>query len=112
MTPEVTWTIVKAEDGQNWRGVITIPANAPLLPEVQTQKALKLTGKKAGSKEAALKNVANSALSALKNPIVQSILPPGANLAVKAVQALANPKAIRAVARHGKKALRAIKSIF
>jgi hypothetical protein len=112
MTPQVTWTIVKAEDGQNWRGVLTIPANAPLLPEVQSQKVLKLTGKKAGSKEKALANVANSALSALKNPIVQSILPPGAGLAIKAVQALANPRAIKAVARHGKKALRAIKSIF
>lgn len=112
MTPEVKWTIVKAEDGQNWRGVITIPANAPLVPEVQTQKVLKLTGKKAGSKEKALSNVANSALSALKNPIIQSVLPPGSGLAIKAVQALANPKALKAVARHGKKALRAIRSIF
>ena len=113
-SPQVNWTLVKTDDGQSWRGVLTLPT----MPGGQEpepgapKKVLKVTGKKAGSKEKALKNVANSALKALENPSVQAVLPPGAGLALDAVKALANPKALRAVAKHGKKALRIIGRAF
>lgn len=113
-SPQVNWTLVKTGDGQSWRGVLTLPT----MPGGQEpepgapKKVLKITGKKAGSKEKALANVANSAIKALENPILQAVMPPGAGLALSAVKALASPKALKAVARHGKKALRVIGRVF
>ena len=110
-SPQVNWTLVKAGDGQSWRGIITLPA-APGVSPSPGPKGLKITGKKAATREKALANAANAALRALENPIVKSILPPGTGLAISAVKALANPKSIKAVAKYGKKALGKIASVF
>lgn len=105
---EIRWTLVKTADGQNWRGVVTLPAapsGTDAEPSAAPQKALKVTGKKARSKDAALVNVAQTAQKALSNPILQAVLPPGVGPALKV---LATPKVAKAVVKHGKKALRII----
>lgn len=106
-SPQVNWTLVKAGDGNSWRGVVTLPAQPAGADG--PQQALKITGKKARSKDEALRNVANTAQLALDNPIIQSVLPPGVGPVLKA---LATPKVAKAVVRHGKKALRVVKGFF
>lgn len=102
-----------AKDGKAWQGTLYLPiVEQGPLGSVPTGKNLKVKGKPAASKQKALQNVGKTALAALNNPIVQSILPPGAGAAIQAIKALSSPKVAKAVARHGKKALRAIKGIF
>lgn len=110
-TPEMHWQLVK--DGKAWQGTLVLPIveQTPAGP-VPTGQSLKVKGKKAKSKDKALQNVGKTALAALENPIVQSILPPGTGAAISAIKALASPKVAKAVARHGKKALRLIKRAF
>jgi hypothetical protein len=111
MTPKMEWQLVR--DGKAWQGTLTLPImDAGQLGPEPSGKVMKVKGKKAPSKQKALENVGKTALKALENPIVQSILPPGAGAAIQAVKALASPKVARAVARHGKKALRAVARVF
>ena len=109
MAPKMEWQLVR--DGKAWQGTLTLPIMDAGRPE-PSGKVMKIKGKKAPSKQKALENVGKTALKALENPIVQSILPPGAGAAIQAVKALASPKVARAVARHGKKALRAVARVF
>lgn len=109
--PEMKWALSK--DGKGWQGTLFLPIveQTPMGPQ-PTGQQLKVKGKKAKSKDKAIENVGKTALKALENPIVQSILPPGAGAAVQAIKALATPKVAKAVARHGKKALRLVKRAF
>lgn len=104
-SPNIQWTLVKTGDGQSWRGVVTMPAQ-PGSPGQAPTAGLKVTGKKAKSKEQALANVAKTAQKALGNPILQAVLPPGVGPALKT---LTNPKVAKAVIKHGKKAIAAVK---
>ena len=103
-SPGITWTLVKTADGQAWRGVVTMPA-APGTAAAEQGKMLKVTGKKAKTKDQALQNVAKTAQKALSNPILQAVLPPGVGPALKI---LATPKVAKAVVKHGKTALRLV----
>jgi len=111
MQPQVEWALVR--DGKAWQGTLILPVmEAGPLGQTPTGQKLKVKGKKAPNKQKALENVGKTALKAIENPIVQSILPPGAGAAIQAIKALASPKVARAVARHGKKALRAVARVF
>ena len=109
--PQMQWALSK--DGKGWQGTLFLPIveQTPMGPQ-PTGQNLKVTGKKAKSKEKAIENVGKTALKALENPIVQAILPPGAGAAVQAIKALASPKVAKAVAKHGKAALRLVKKAF
>lgn len=82
---EMKFRVVRTAGG--FDGTVSIPflpgaaASLPTLPTGAPPKALSVTAK-AATKEKAAKKAASAALKVLDNPIVQSVLPPQAAMAL------------------------------
>lgn len=73
MSQRIRWNVKRSADGAGWVGSIELPAGLAFGARDSTRRG-------AASKAASL------ASSALSNPLVQSLLPPGAGLALKALK--------------------------
>ena len=70
---QIRWNVKRSPDGAGWVGTILLPAGLAF-------------ASKDRSKLAAASKAASLASQALSNPIVQSLMPPGAGLAIKALK--------------------------
>jgi hypothetical protein len=73
MSQRIRWNVKRSADGAGWTGTIELPTGLAFGAKGPTQRD-------AASKAASL------ASSALSNPMVQALLPPGAGLALKALK--------------------------
>lgn len=101
--PRIEWQLVRA--GNAWQGTITIPTTMDSDKPGQGKVTVKAKGK-AKTKEGAVKAASTAALRALNNPLVRSVLPPGAS---QVVAVLSNAKVQKAIAKYGAKGARVAK---